>query len=112
MKETQLLSDMVQQIIYENAHFALNQAEYQRKYDSLAARFDTTKDQLETVMMQLQQIQIQRANIEDFLKAFGEFPNVLTKFSSENWHALVDYATVYSADDIRITFKHGQEIKA
>lgn len=60
---------MVQQIIYENAHFALNQAEYQRKYDSLAARFDTTKDQLETVMMQLQQIQIQRANIEDFLKA-------------------------------------------
>ena len=34
------------------------------------------------------------------------------EFSAENWHALVDYATVYSADDIRITFKHGQEIKA
>ena len=37
---------------------------------------------------------------------------MLTKFSTENWHALVDYATVYSVDDICITFKHGQEIKA
>ncbi len=26
--------------------------------------------------------------------------------------ALVDYATVCSADDIRITFKHGLKIKA
>ena len=103
---------MIQQIIYENAHIALNQVEYLKRYDSLAARFDTAKEQLETVMMELQQIQMQRANVGDFLKAFGELPNVLTKFSAENWHALVDYATVYSADDIRITFKHGQEVQA
>jgi hypothetical protein len=63
-------------------------------------------------MAQLQQMQLQRADIEAFLQSFKELPNTLTEFSAENWHALVDYATVYSADDIRITFKHGQEIKA
>ena len=28
------------------------------------------------------------------------------------WNSLVDYTTVYSADNIRFTFKNGQEIKA
>jgi len=112
LEETQLISDMVQQSIYKNAHVALDQAEYQKRYDSLTHRFDTAKERLETVMAQIQQMQLQRADIEAFLQSFTELPDTLTEFSAENWHALVDYATVYSADDIRITFKHGQEIKA
>lgn len=112
LEETQLISDMVQQSIYDNVHVALDQAEYQKRYDSLTHRFDTAKEHLETVMAQLQQMQLQRADIEAFLQSFKELPNTLTEFSAENWHALVDYATVYSADDIRITFKHNQEIKA
>ena len=35
-----------------------------------------------------------------------------TSFSPENWHSMVDFATVYSIDDIRFTFKNGQEIKS
>ena len=112
LEETQLISDMVQQSIYENAHIALDQAEYQKRYDSLTHRFDTAKERLETLMAQLQQMQLQRADIEAFLKSFEELPDTLTEFSAENWHALVDYATVYSLDDIRFTFKHGQEVQA
>lgn len=64
-----------------------------------------TKELLETVMSQLQQMQLQRVDIEAFLKSFKEMPNTLTEFSAENWHALVDYATVYNDDDIRFTLK-------
>ena len=112
LQETQVVSDMVQQCICENARIALDQIEYRKRYDGLTHRFNTAKERLETVMAQLQQMQMQRANIEAFLKSFEELPDTLTEFSAENWHALVDYATVYSADDIRITFKHGQEVKA
>ena len=37
---------------------------------------------------------------------------VLEEFSIDIWNSLVEYATVYSTDDIRFTFKNGQEIKA
>ena len=57
-------------------------------------------------------MQTQRASIEDFPKAFTAMPDELTEFTLENWHRLVDYGTVYSVDDIRFTFKNGQEIKA
>ena len=68
LEETQLISDMVQQSIYENVHVALDQAEYQKCYDSLTHQFDTAKERLETVMAQLQQMQLQRADIEAFLR--------------------------------------------
>lgn len=35
LEETQLISDMVQQTIYENAHIALDQTEYQKRYEGL-----------------------------------------------------------------------------
>ena len=57
-------------------------------------------------------MQLQRADIEAFIQSFKELPDALTEFIAEKWYVLVDYATVYSTDDIRITFTHGQEINA
>lgn len=112
LEETQLISDMVQQTIYENAHIALDQTEYQKRYEGLTQRFETAKQRLETVMAELDRMQTQRADIEAFLESFEALPDTLTEFKLENWLSLVDYATVYSLDDIRFTFKHGQEVQA
>lgn len=100
---------MVQQTIYENAHVALDQTEYQKRYDNLTQRFETAKQRLEEVIAELDRMQTQRADIEAFVESFEALPDTLTEFKLENWHSLVEYATVYSTDDIRFTFKHGQE---
>ena len=111
-QETQVVSDMVQQCIYENAHVALDQTEYQKRYHGLTERFEKAKARLDAVTVEIHQMQTQRASIEDFLKAFAAMPDELTEFALESWHGLVDFGTVYSADDIRFTFKNGQEVKA
>ena len=112
LQETQLVSDMVQQCIQENARIALDQTDYQKRYSTLTARFEKAKTRLETVMDELQQLQTKRAEIDAFLKAFEQLPDALMEFSPESWHSLVDFATVYGVDDIRFTFKNGQEIRA
>lgn len=112
LEETQVVSDMVQQAIQENARTALNQTEYQKRYDSLVQRFDRVKTRLEEVTAEIQERQTARANTGTFLNAFEQMPDALAEFSLESWHSMVDYATVYSADDIRFTFKNGQEIQA
>ena len=66
----------------------------------------------EEVTEEISQKQTQRANYEAFLKAFEKLPDQLPEFTLETWHGLVDYATVYAEDDIRFTFKNGQEVKA
>jgi site-specific DNA recombinase len=44
--------------------------------------------------------------------AFEKTPDTLTEFSVEAFSSLVDFITVYSEKDIRVTFKNGQEIDA
>ena len=112
LQETQVVSDLVQQCIYENAHVAQDQTEYQKRYDALTQRFEKAKSRLEAVAGEIHQRQTQRANYEAFLKAFEKLPDQLTEFALETWHSLVDFATVYSENDIRFTFKNGQEVRA
>nr|DAO67646.1 MAG TPA: integrase [Caudoviricetes sp.] len=112
LQETQVVSDLVQQCIYENAHVAQDQTEYQKRYDALTQRFEKAKSRLEAVAEEIHQRQTQRANYEAFLKAFEKLPDQLTVFALETWHSLVDFATVYSENDIRFTFKNGQEVRA
>jgi len=112
LDEAAVVADMVQQCIYENAHVALDQTEYKKKYDSLSERYDKLKSRLDETSEEISKLQSQKANVEAFLKAFEEMPDTLTEFSIESFNALVDFATVYSTDDIRFTFKNGQEIKA
>lgn len=38
--------------------------------------------------------------------------DLVDKFDAALWCGLVDFVTVYSKDDVRFTFKNGQEIKA
>ena len=103
---------MVQAAIMENSTVALDQTEYQKCYDSLSAKFDKSKARLEQLMTDLQQMQLQRAEYESFLKTFKQLQDSLEEFSIDSWNSLVEYTTIYSADDIRFTFKNGQEIKA
>lgn len=112
LQETQVVSDMVQQCIYENAHVALDQTECQKRYEGLTERFDKAKARLEAVITEIQNAQIQHGNYEAFLKAFEKLPDELTEFTPDAWNFLVDYATIYGESDIHFTFKNGQEIKA
>ena len=38
--------------------------------------------------------------------------DLIKEFDARLWGSLVDFITVYSKDDIRVTFKDGTEIRA
>lgn len=102
---------MVQRCIYENAHIALDQTEYQKRYDGLTERFEKAKARLDAVTEEIHQKQTQRGSIEDFLKAFAAMPDELTEFTLESWHGLVDYGTVYAATISASPSKTGRKSK-
>lgn len=109
--EMAVASDLIEKCIYENAHVALDQEEYQKRYDGLTARFDTAKARFDAVEDAIHSKQSRRATIEAFLAAL-EKANLVDRFDTALWCGLVDYATVYGKDDVRFTFKNGQEIRA
>lgn len=110
--EAQVVADAVQQNIAENARTALNQTDYQKRYEDLAARYNNLKKEIAELSDKIQETQSRKAGVEDFLKAFEKTPDTLTEFSLDTFNGLVDHLTVYAKDDIRVTFRNGQEIKA
>ncbi len=73
-------------------------------------RFDDTKAKHDAVCAEMDDKRIRRATVEQFLADLAERNTLLTEFEPEAWHSQVDFVTVYSLEDIRITFKNGKEI--
>ncbi len=105
------MADLIQNIINENAHTALDQEEYQRRYDSLVERFDTAKADLELTTEQIKDKITRHKNLQIFLNELKNQGDLITEFDPLLWNSLVDYVTVSEKDDVRFTFKDGTEIQ-
>ena len=106
------LADTLERMISENAHTAIDQEEYRKRFDSLSTQYDQAEERLNTVKEQIGDIEIRKSVMENFLKTLEAQDGILTEFHEQTWYSLVDFMTVYSKDDIRVTFKDGTEIKA
>lgn len=101
---------MVEDCIRENAHIALDQAEYQKRYDSLVARYDKAKARHDEVTELIAERTSRRKQIELYFRELRK-REPLETFREEDWLSMVDHMTVYSKDDIRVTFKDGTEVE-
>ncbi|HOQ38614.1 MAG TPA: zinc ribbon domain-containing protein, partial [Acetivibrio sp.] len=109
--ELEVVAGMIQQAIDDNAHFALDQGEYQERYNGLVDRFDLAKARHTAVTEEITDKQTRLSTINTFLGTLSKQDNLLTEFDEKLWCSLVDYATVYDKDDVRFTFKDGTKIK-
>jgi site-specific DNA recombinase len=108
--EMNSVAELIEQTISENARIAQNQEEYQKRYDSLARRFDRTKERLEKVEQSIADKQAHKEMVEQFITELSKH-DAVTEFSEDLWYSLIDFVTVHTKDDIRVTFKNGTEIR-
>lgn len=91
-----VVAELIQQCVSENAHVALDQMEYQTKYDGLAERFDWTKARLDEVGNAITEKQAKKEQIERFLAELERQDGMATEFDEEQWYSLVDLVTVFN----------------
>lgn len=109
--ELEVVAEMIQKAISENAHNALDQEEYQKRYNELVERFEHAKARHTAVTEEFTGKQTRLCTMNDFLNTLRSQEDLITEFDVELWYRLVDYGTVYNKDDLRFTFKDGTEIK-
>ena len=106
----ELLSGMMEESIRQNATVALDQAEYQKRFDDLSQRFDAAKQKHSEVTDRISDMKSRKAAMEDFLKLLKKQEDQETTFSDGLWTGLLDYATVYADGRMTFTFKNGKTI--
>ena len=105
-----VLAEMVQAAINENAHVALDQKEYQKRYDELATRYDSVKAEHDKAAGQIATLISTKTAAQQFIGTLQALPQKMTAFNPEAWGKLLDHATVYTDGSIRFTFRNGIEI--
>ena len=110
-EELNVVAGLIQQCINENAHIALDQTEYQKRYDRLANRLEDVQGRLNEVNQAITEKQAQRERIEMFLDGLKKQKDLVTEFDEDLWFSLIEYVTVFNKEDIRFTFKNGTEIR-
>ena len=106
-----LLDEKVQQLIVENAKVAQNQDDYDRNYSELVSRYETAKKQYDKTCDVIQYRKARSRQMDSFIRELrGQ--ELVKEFDARLWCSLVDFITVYSKVDIRVTFKDETEIRA
>lgn len=111
LTEMDAVAAMVERIVAENKAAAMDQEEYQRRRNELVARYEATRDGYEKASGEISDRQGKRKTYMRFIGGLQKLDGFCGKFDEELWTALLDYATVYARDDIRFTFKAGNEVK-
>ena len=109
--EMNVVVELIEQSIADNARVAQNQDDYESHYNSLTERFDTAKSELETIGQSILEKQAQREMMKKFITEVKAMPDIISVFDEDSWCALVDYVTVNSTTDIVFTMKNGLEIR-
>lgn len=111
-EDMRVLVEMTQSIVAENARVALNQDDYQKRYDDLVARYDTAKARYDEVVAAIAAKEAQSERLANFIRILKEQDGIIKEFDSSLWGCLVEYVTVGRDKTIVVTFKDGTEIQA
>lgn len=96
--------------IKENARHAMNQDEYEQRYREMMERYEKLKGELDGVLKAIENNEKRKSQMELFVCTL-KVQEPIKKFNERLWASIVDYVTVFSTEDIRVTFKDGTAVK-
>ena len=101
--------EMTQNLVAENARVAQDQEEYQKRYDGLVQRYETTKKEYDELVDKIEQKEAHGERIRQFIKTLKDQDGIITEFDEALWGSMVELVTI-SRKKRSVTFKDGTEI--
>lgn len=108
-EESRLLEEQIQALIMRNARIAMDQEQYQKEFDELAARHSRIKQEYEEQAIAAEQDVGRVAQIDYFIRNLEELDAPITEFDDRLWISMVDHVVVHSKEDIRVVYRDGIE---
>ncbi len=107
--EMLVLSEKMQALIRENATVALDQEEYQKKFQAMSDRFDHAKGKRKETENQIADKKARLGEIEEYMRLLKKQDGRVEEFNSELWCGLLDFVTV--GEKMVFTFRDGTEVE-
>ena len=110
-EECEVVMELTRKAVQENASAALDQGEYQRRYEGLVKRYEAASARLAEIDAARLERSAKRTNITRFLKMLvRQGDDLVTEFDEELWYITVDFITVHGDGRLAVTFRDGSEV--
>lgn len=110
-REMEIVAELSLKAIFENAHTAMNQEEFNARNDNYLLRHKTASEKI-TELENLRRERYSKALLlERFISEISSRPLVLTEFDIDLWMSTIDSVTVAKDDKLIFKFKDGSEIE-
>ncbi|MBQ7574401.1 MAG: recombinase family protein [Clostridia bacterium] len=111
-RELEIVSELMQKSIDENAYIAQSQADYNKRYAAHEAKYDELVEKIRSLRDKKEKRNRQYKAIEAFMFEIMEREEPLNIFDAKLWIATIDTVTVYRDGRMVFKFKTGAEIEA
>ena len=110
--ELEVVAELTRKCIDENSSLALNQEEYQSRYNALVQRYEKVKTKLAELISRKEAREEKADLIGAFMFGVMEQDNPITVFDDRLWLATIDVVKSYSDGRLVFKFQNGTEITA
>ena len=109
--ELKIVNGLLKECVEENATIALDQTEYNERYQHLSQRFTDIKEKLKGLDEKRLEQTVKQKSMRKFIKTLKKQDNLLTEFDEGLWFHLLENITVFADNKLTFTFKDGLNIE-
>ena len=110
-EEVLIITELVKNLIHENASTKLNQDEYVQKYDSLNKRYEKATEVLVSLQAEKQRKVEQDNAFTLYIKTLKKNPTLLEEWDDTIWMTMVEKAIIHKNKNITFRFYNGAVIE-
>lgn len=104
--EVEVLIELLKKHVERNAHAALNQEEYEGKYNELANRYEMLKIKIEDIEIKITKQKDKRNNINLFIDKLSAQDRIITQFEAELFNSTVEKIILKCDNTLQIILKN------
>lgn len=108
--ELDTVTMLTEKLIAENATTAMNQDEYNEKYDGYSERYSKAQSRIDYLNGRKITLAFEVDMIECFATEIRLLPDLPVEFNDRLWNRLIEKVTVYADDTLVFKFKNGSEV--
>ena len=105
-KESEIIVELMKNLIYENSRKMMNQDEYNEKYNSYTEKYEKIKSELSKLEDKKQDLKIRRDKIKIFIEDLKSNDKLIDEFDEKLWYTLVQKVIVNTDTEIEVKFKN------
>ena len=110
-REVEVVTELSRKAIYENAHSAVNQDEWNERNNGYLERHRAATERIAELDEARRQRQGKARILESFIKAIASGVRVIIEFDEKLWAATIDRVTVTPGGGLVFRFKDGTEVE-